>query len=187
MGVLHAPHADLSRREGLQRPDRVIYQTPWLEFAQLTAYCTFQNMLSPKLENTHHDVTFAHRKELLNHIIDHYARDEPERLHAELPHSPTTYAAGFRKVTYAAFANAINGMAWWLHRALGPGKNFETLCYVGPNDLRHNILLFGAVKAGYKVSVPHEIQSICDSRFASAERHRLGSVHFSTFQRLRPD
>jgi hypothetical protein len=41
---------------------------------------------------------------------------------------------------------------WWLHRTLGPGESFETLLYLGPNDLRHNILLLGAVKAGYKVS-----------------------------------
>jgi acyl-CoA synthetase (AMP-forming)/AMP-acid ligase II len=112
--------------------------------------------MSPhELESIRGNELSPHRKELLNHIIDEYARDEPERLYAEIPFSPTTYAAGLRKVTYAAFANAINGMAWWLHHKLGPGKNFETLCYIGPNDLRHNILLLGAVKAGYKVSSPN--------------------------------
>lgn len=112
-------------------------------------------MLPLKLGNIQEDETLPHRKELLNHIIDGYARDEPERLYAEIPLSPITYAAGLRKVTYAAFANAINGMAWWLHRTLGPGKDFETLCYIGPNDLRHNILLLAAVKVGYKVSSCH--------------------------------
>ena len=34
---------------------------------------------------------------------------------------------------------------------LGPGKDFETLAYIGPLDVRYNALLLGAVKAGYKV------------------------------------
>lgn len=89
---------------------------------------------------------------LLNHVVDDIATENPDALYAELPLSPTSFGAGFRKVTYRAFANAINGMAWWLHRTLGPGKHFETLLYLGPNDLRHNILLLGAVKSRYKVS-----------------------------------
>ncbi|KAI9874071.1 MAG: hypothetical protein M1830_010225, partial [Pleopsidium flavum] len=96
-------------------------------------------------------------KRLLNHVVDDMARESSEELYAELPLSPTSFNAGFRQVTYRAFANAINGMAWWLHRTLGPGKNFETLLYLGPNDLRHNILLLGAVKSGYKMlfTSPH--------------------------------
>ncbi|MCJ1380723.1 hypothetical protein MMC17_003831 [Xylographa soralifera] len=107
-------------------------------------------MLPDKVETMPGDQSTRYRNELLNHVIDDYARHEPERLYAEIPFSPTTYASGLRKVTYSAFANAIDGLAWWLHRTLGPGKDFETLCYIGPNDLRHNILLLGAVKAGYK-------------------------------------
>ncbi|KAI4196585.1 MAG: hypothetical protein LQ350_006457 [Teloschistes chrysophthalmus] len=72
-------------------------------------------------------------------------------VYAELPWSPTTFQAGFRQVTYANFANAINGVAWWLSEELGSSDDFETLLYIGPNDLRHNLLLLGAVKAGYKM------------------------------------
>lgn len=104
--------------------------------------------------NGHGAAPPAPPKKLLNQIVDDTARDNPELLYAELPLSPTTFDAGFRKVTYHAFANAINGMAWWLHETLGPGKSFETLLYIGPNDMRHNILLLGAVKAGYKVNKP---------------------------------
>ena len=92
------------------------------------------------------------KEQLLNHVVDDIARENPELLYAELPVSPTSFDAGFRHVTYRDFANAINGMAWWLTCTLGPGGNFETLAYLGPNDLRHNILVLGAVKAGYKVS-----------------------------------
>ena len=84
--------------------------------------------------------------------MDDIAQKDPEALYAEIPFSPTSFDAGFQKITYRAFANAINAMAWWLDHALGRGKHFETLSYIGPNDLRHNILLLGAVKAGYKVS-----------------------------------
>lgn len=88
---------------------------------------------------------------LLNHIVDDMARDHPKMPYAELPVSATSFDEGFRNVSYCDFSNAINGMAWWLTQSLGRGTNFETLTYLGPNDLRHSILLLGAVKAGYKV------------------------------------
>lgn len=90
-------------------------------------------------------------RELLVHIVDEIARENPDTLYAELPRSTTSFDAGFHKVTYQLFANAIDGMAWWLDKTLGKKDNFETLLYLGPNDLRHNILLLAAVKAGYKV------------------------------------
>ena len=89
---------------------------------------------------------------LLSNIVDEYARDEPEKLFAEVPLSPTGYDAGFRKVTFRVLANAVNGVAWWITQTFGESNNkFETLTYIGPNDLAHNLLLLGAVKAGYKV------------------------------------
>ncbi len=90
-------------------------------------------------------------KELLVHIVDEVARENPDTLYAELPRSATSFDAGFHKITYHLFANAINGMASWLAKTLEKKENFETLLYLGPNDLRHNILLLAAVKAGYKV------------------------------------
>ena len=90
-------------------------------------------------------------KTLLLHIIDHLAATKPQALYAEFPRSDLTYNDGFRKVTYGTFANAINGIAWWLQDTLGPGKNFETLAYIGPNNFLYPLLVLGAVKAGYKV------------------------------------
>jgi len=90
-------------------------------------------------------------RELLVHIVDEIARENPDTLYAELPRSATSFDAGFHKITYHLFANAINGMASWLNKTLEKRENFETLLYLGPNDLRHNILLLAAVKAGYKV------------------------------------
>jgi acyl-coenzyme A synthetase/AMP-(fatty) acid ligase len=74
----------------------------------------------------------------------------PRALYAEFPISSTSYKAGYRKITYCDLANAVNGVARWLEKMLGEEKNFETLAYVGPNDMRYNVMILGAVKAGYK-------------------------------------
>ncbi len=91
------------------------------------------------------------KPDILINIIEARTRANPDFVYAEFPISATSYDQGFRKVTNVDFLNAINGAAWYLNKALGPGKNFETLTYIGPNDLRYNVLVFGAVKAGYKV------------------------------------
>src|SRR4051812_14092068 len=102
-------------------------------------------------------------KTLLVHIIDHMAKAKPQALYAEFPISPVTYDEGFRKVTYQAFANAINGIAWYLHENLGPGKELETLAYIGLNNFVYPPLILGAVKAGYKVrKIPGRIDPITD-------------------------
>jgi len=100
----------------------------------------------PKHPNHSHS-----KKQLLNNIIDGMVRTRPNALWAVVPVSTTTYEAGYRKVTYYALANAVNGIAWWLTDELGPGKDFPTICYMGWNDIRYVIVVLGAVKAGYKV------------------------------------
>ncbi|TVY56661.1 Non-canonical non-ribosomal peptide synthetase FUB8 [Lachnellula cervina] len=90
-------------------------------------------------------------KKLLNNMVDYLALAKPQAPFAEYPKSPTTYSAGFQKINYATFANAVNGIAWWLKDNLGPSTSFETLAYIGPNDLRYNALVLGAVKVGYKI------------------------------------
>jgi hypothetical protein len=92
------------------------------------------------------------KKDILVNIVDHMGRQVPRALFAEFPISPASYKAGTRKITYGDLANAVNGVAWWLEKTLGRGKNFETLAYVGSNDMRYNVMLLAAVKAGYKVS-----------------------------------
>lgn len=90
-------------------------------------------------------------KVLLPHIVDSLAKTKPHQIHAEYPVSSLSYDDGYRQITYSDLANAVNGVAWWLHKTLGPGK-FEKLAYIGPNDLRYPVLVLGAVKAGYVVS-----------------------------------
>ncbi|TVY16316.1 Non-canonical non-ribosomal peptide synthetase FUB8 [Lachnellula arida] len=119
--------------------------------------------------------TVAHQKpQLLVNILDGMAYTRPQALYAEFPVSATTYADGFFKVNYADFANAVNGMAWWLETNLGRGENFETLAYIGPNDIRYNSLLFGAVKTGYKMFFTSPRNSI------PAHRHLFNSLGCQT-------
>ena len=92
--------------------------------------------------------------DLLPHLVDQRARLTPEVTFAEYPITATSYNEGFRKISYGDFANAVNGAAQWLTQTLGPGKDFNTLAYMGPNDVRYPALILGAVKAGYKV-LPH--------------------------------
>jgi acyl-CoA synthetase (AMP-forming)/AMP-acid ligase II len=91
------------------------------------------------------------RNKLLNHILEDIARDDPSKVFAEIPLSLSTFADGFRKVTYHELLNAVNGIAAHLENAIGKGTSVDTLAYVGLQDLRYVILLLGAVKAGYNV------------------------------------
>jgi len=91
------------------------------------------------------------KTDLVPNMVDHLAKFKPDRLYAEYPVSPLSYDEGYRKITYSDLANAVNGVAWWLSRTLGHGKEHEVLAYVGPNDLRYPALILGAVKAGYTV------------------------------------
>ena len=89
--------------------------------------------------------------DLIPHLVDKRAALTPDTIYSEYPVSTLTYDEGYRKITYRDFANAVNGAAAWLVDTLGPSKDFETLAYMGPNDIRYPALILGAVKAGYKV------------------------------------
>lgn len=100
---------------------------------------------------TKHAAISKWQQNLLPSIVDHLAENVPDSVYAEFPRSTTTYAEGFRQITYREFANAVNGVAHWLHNTLGPSKNFEVLAYIGVNDLRYTAVVLGAVKAGYTI------------------------------------
>lgn len=48
---------------------------------------------------------------------------------------------------------AVNCIAHLLNDKLGESQSFETLAYIGPNDLRYHIVLMAAMKMGYKVLI----------------------------------
>ncbi|TGO17333.1 hypothetical protein BPAE_0435g00080 [Botrytis paeoniae] len=89
-------------------------------------------------------------KELLPNLVDAIAATEPEAIFAEYPVDPVSYESGYQKFSYGSLANAANGIAWLLQEKLGPGEDFPTLAYIGPNGIVVNAFLLGAVKTGYK-------------------------------------
>lgn len=91
------------------------------------------------------------KNKLVPSIVDSLANVTPHALYAEYPISTLSYEEGYRSITYADLANAVNGVAWWLHEALGAGEESKPLAYIGPNDLRYPALILGAAKAGYAV------------------------------------
>lgn len=91
--------------------------------------------------------------ELIPNTLFKLASRYPDLTYAE--YSRTNNAAdGNRKITFKEVANAAHAVAWWIEKHVGkPAKDdgSETLVYMGPNDLRYGLLIFGSVLVGYKV------------------------------------
>ena len=88
---------------------------------------------------------------LIPSLLDETATSNPDKPFAEVPISPQGYDLGTRKITYRKLSNAVNAIAHWITNTLGPGKNFPTISYLGPNDLSHTVVLLASIKAGYKL------------------------------------
>ncbi|KAI1154381.1 putative NRPS-like enzyme [Nemania diffusa] len=58
---------------------------------------------------------------------------------------------GFVEVSAQRFANAVNRTSWYLESLLGRARDFDTICYMGANDLRYILLMLAAIKVGYKM------------------------------------
>ena len=89
-------------------------------------------------------------KRLMTTIIDELSESDPQRCFMSIPRS-SDLNDGLRDVSYATIARAIDRCAWWMENLLGKGVEFPTIStYLSPMDFRHVILIFGAIKAGYK-------------------------------------
>lgn len=110
---------------------------------------------------------------LIPHVIDDVARSEPESVWAAYPSSVEALAQGdLTYINWRILSNSINRLAWWLVDHLGHGKSLETLCYVGPSDIRYFIFAVAACKAGYKVGL-----TICQSQLQTDRSSRHFSRH----------
>lgn len=94
---------------------------------------------------------YVESNQLLPVILENRAKTDPHGIWAKFPVSPSTYTEGFRSATHLELLNAVNKVAWLLEETLGRGKNFETIAYLGPNDLRSIIVVLAGIKTGYKV------------------------------------
>ncbi|GLA42695.1 hypothetical protein AnigIFM63309_011243 [Aspergillus niger] len=99
-------------------------------------------------------------KRLLPHVIDYFARQEPERVFACISMS-SDFADGFRDVTMQDMAAAVNRMARCTEQTFRRALHFQprqkVLAYIGPSNLRHTILFMAAIMCGTQVRAPINI------------------------------
>lgn len=84
-------------------------------------------------------------------MLERRSEADPNRVWARYPVSATSYTEGFHTATYGQMRTAIDRVAHLLSGKLGQSESFETLAYIGPNDLRYHIVLIAAIKTGHKV------------------------------------
>ncbi|KAI0144537.1 hypothetical protein GGR57DRAFT_325304 [Xylariaceae sp. FL1272] len=86
---------------------------------------------------------------LLPSLIDEIASSDPERILYSITRTGDP-ADGFLDISAAVFARAANRCAWFIHKLLGgPGKDFPTVAYMGPQDITYAILVIACHKTGY--------------------------------------
>ena len=90
-------------------------------------------------------------RRLLPNLIDQLANSDYSRPFAAIPRSSEP-EDGFIDVSFRQLATAIDRCSWWIEQRLGRSQHFDTVGYLEPGDLRYTILMFAAVKTGYKVS-----------------------------------
>ncbi|KAL9077911.1 MAG: hypothetical protein Q9157_003178 [Trypethelium eluteriae] len=86
---------------------------------------------------------------LLPSLIDEIAFSDPSRIAFSYPLTLNP-EDGFRDITFKELADIINRFSWWIEEKLGRSNSFETLTYVGPTDQTYIVLIFAAIKTGYK-------------------------------------
>lgn len=90
---------------------------------------------------------------LLANSIDYYAANDPSRVWASVASDKEQSTGGFKNITSADLAIAINHAAWWLTKNICTnGTAFETIAYAGPKDARYPIIALAAVKSRKRVS-----------------------------------
>ncbi|EXM17844.1 Chloramphenicol acetyltransferase-like domain superfamily [Fusarium oxysporum f. sp. vasinfectum] len=111
------------------------------------------------------DTDSLYGRRLIPQILDRLAVADPERVVYSIA-SLSDGAPKFKHITAQAFGRAVDKTAWWLHKHLNemnaapngdlaqehavtqkPPK-IQALGYIGPHDIRHVLLTYGAVKAG---------------------------------------
>jgi len=87
---------------------------------------------------------------LLPSLVDEIAKLDPSRILYSVSKTKDP-ADGFDDISAEAFARAVDRCAWFIHHSLGPGRDFRTVIYLGPQDLNYAILVLASIKTGYKL------------------------------------
>lgn len=97
---------------------------------------------------------------LLPTLIDETAIATPTRVYASIPINDTDLSQGFKPITYAQFAQAIDSLSFWLDETLGKADGtFPTFAYFGPRDLGYCLVVVAAAKVGRKVLLASHLAS----------------------------
>ena len=83
-------------------------------------------------------------------LIDEIAARTPGRPFVSLPRSQYL-EDGFPDITIGDLARAANRCSWWILQELKRSRSFETLTYIGPQDICYIIMLLAAAKTAYQV------------------------------------
>ncbi|KAM5432753.1 putative NRPS-like protein biosynthetic cluster [Microsporum ferrugineum] len=101
---------------------------------------------SPRKSNVIPSVPYG--KRLIPQIMDELAATQPERIIFSLA-TLSGDSLVFRDITAHAFNKAVDKTAWWLRSQVGKPDSIQPVGYIGPHDLRHVLLTYACVKAGY--------------------------------------
>ncbi|CEI62303.1 hypothetical protein FVEN_g12093 [Fusarium venenatum] len=113
-------------------------------------------------------------RRLIPQILDRLALADPERVIYSIASFPNDQPS-FREITAREFTKAVDKTAWWirsqLHSTNGASNGdtimsskIQALGYIGPHDIRHVLLTYGAVKAG------------CAALFLSSKNNVTGAL-----------
>lgn len=120
-------------------------------------------------------------RRLIPTLIDEYAREVPDKTYCFVARS-SLIEDGFEAISYSKFADAISHCSLWMESELGRGRNFDTVAYLGPPDLRTTILIVATIKTGHKVT---SFVSYFDSNLTHRFPPRSFLLHHETaFKRI---
>ncbi|KAI9151854.1 Isocyanide synthase-NRPS hybrid crmA [Paramyrothecium foliicola] len=87
-------------------------------------------------------------KRLIPQIMDELAASDPDRTVFSLA-TVSGESLILKHISACDFTKAVDKTAWWLHNQVGKPESIEPVGYIGPHDLRHVLLTYACVKAGY--------------------------------------
>jgi hypothetical protein len=87
---------------------------------------------------------------LLPQVVEAIAETDPSRVWASIPIS-LDVTDGFRDITFKEMLHAIDFICWWIEYQIGSSRDFETVAYLGPSDMRYSVMLVATMKCRYQV------------------------------------
>jgi hypothetical protein len=127
-------------------------------------------------------------RRLIPQLIDDIASTDPLREAFQFPRTNDP-KDGWQVMTFREYANAINRCATMIIEKCGEAAegSFPTIAYIGPQDARYVVMIFAAVKVGYRVGLYIFLSFL--SMFVSsmgAHPRTIGIIHFTAELRAGP-